>query len=158
MAFIKLTDLDLSGKRVLIRADLNVPVKDGKVTSDARITASMPTILHAVKAGAMVMVMSHRGRPEEGVYSEENSMAPIAENLADKLGKPVRLIKDYLDTSVDVDAGEVVLLENVRFNVGEKANDNKPFDAAASKLDFKVGADETAVYILVHHQFGPGRL
>jgi phosphoglycerate kinase len=120
MSFIKLTDLDLAGKRVLIRADLNVPVKDGKVTSDARITASMPTIEHCMKAGAMVMVFSHRGRPEEGVYSEENSMAPIAADMTGKLGKPVRLIKDYINGGFEVAAGEVVLLENVRFNAGEK--------------------------------------
>ncbi len=120
MSFIKLTDLDLAGKRVLIRADLNVPVKDGKVTSDARITASMPTIEHCLKAGAKVMVMSHRGRPEEGVYSEENSMAPIAEDMSAKTGGNVRLIKDYLDGAFDLAEGEVVLLENVRFNAGEK--------------------------------------
>ncbi|MCU7932073.1 MAG: phosphoglycerate kinase [Candidatus Thiodiazotropha sp. (ex Codakia rugifera)] len=120
MSFIKLTDLDLAGKRVLIRADLNVPVKDGKVTSDARISASMPTIDHCVKAGAKVMVMSHRGRPEEGVYSEENSMAPIADDMSAKMGKAVRLIKDYLDGGFDVAEGEAVLLENVRFNAGEK--------------------------------------
>jgi phosphoglycerate kinase len=120
MSFIKLTDLDLAGKRVLIRADLNVPVKDGKVTSDARIKASMPTIEHCVKAGAKVMVMSHRGRPEEGVYSEENSMAPIADDMTAKMGSEVRLIKDYLDGGFDVAEGEVVLLENVRFNAGEK--------------------------------------
>jgi len=123
MAFIKLTDLDLAGKRVLIRADLNVPVKDGKVTSDARITASMPTIEHAMKAGASVMVMSHRGRPEEGVADEENSLAPIAATMSEKLGKEVRLIKDYLDGGVEVAAGECVLLENVRFNAGEKKDD-----------------------------------
>jgi len=123
MAFIKLTDLDLAGKRVLIRADLNVPVKDGKVTSDARIAASMPTIEHCIKAGAKVMVMSHRGRPEEGKVDEENSMQPIAEDMSAKLGKPVRLIKDYLDNAPAVDAGEVVLLENVRFNAGEKKDD-----------------------------------
>ncbi|MCU7883077.1 MAG: phosphoglycerate kinase [Candidatus Thiodiazotropha sp. (ex Lucinoma annulata)] len=120
MSFIKLTDLDLAGKRVLIRADLNVPVKNGKVTSDARISASMPTIEHCVKAGAKVMVMSHRGRPEEGVYSEENSMAPIADDMSAKMGKTVRLIKDYLDGGIDVAEGEAVLLENVRFNAGEK--------------------------------------
>ena len=123
MSFIKLTDLDLAGKRVLIRADLNVPVKDGKVTSDARITASMPTIEHCMKAGAAVMVMSHRGRPEEGKVDEENSMQPIAEDLSAKLGKEVRLIKDYLDKAPEVAAGEVVLLENVRFNAGEKKDD-----------------------------------
>ncbi len=120
MAFIKLTDLDLAGKRVLIRADLNVPVKDGKVTSDARITASMPTIEHCAKAGAKVMVMSHRGRPEEGKVDEENSMAPIAADMSAKLGTDVRLVKDYLDGGFDVADGEVVLLENVRFNAGEK--------------------------------------
>ena len=98
MSFIKLTDLDLAGKRVLIRADLNVPVKDGKVTSDARITASMPTIEHCVNAGARVMVMSHRGRPGRGRVDEENSMEPIADEMPRKLGKPVRLIKDYLES------------------------------------------------------------
>jgi len=123
MSFIKLTDLDLAGKRVLIRADLNVPVKDGKVTSDARITASMPSVEHCVAAGAKVMVMSHRGRPEEGIYSEENSMSPIAANMSTKLGTEVRLIKDYLDGGFDVANGEVVLLENVRFNAGEKKDD-----------------------------------
>ncbi len=120
MSFIKLTDLDLAGKRVLIRADLNVPVKNGKVTSDARITASMPTVEHCMKAGAAVMVMSHRGRPEEGKADEENSMQPIAENMSAKLGTDVRLVKDYLDNAPEVAAGEVVLLENVRFNAGEK--------------------------------------
>jgi phosphoglycerate kinase len=123
MSFIKLTDLDLAGKRVLIRADLNVPVKDGKVTSDARIAASMPTIEHCVKAGAKVMVMSHRGRPKEGKVDEENSMAPIAADMSARLGKDVRLIKDYLDGGFDVAEGEVVLLENVRFNAGEKKDD-----------------------------------
>ncbi len=120
MAFIKMTDLDLKGKRVLIRADLNVPVKDGKVTSDARITASMPTIEHAMKAGAKVMVMSHRGRPTEGEADEANSMQPIADDMSAKLGKEVRLVKDYLSGGFDVAEGEVVLLENVRFNKGEK--------------------------------------
>jgi phosphoglycerate kinase len=120
MAIIKMTDLDLKGKRVLIRSDLNVPVKDGKVTSDARITASMATIEHALKAGAKVMVTSHLGRPEEGVYSEENSLKPVADVIAAKLGKPVRLIKDWVDGGFDVAAGELVLLENCRFNKGEK--------------------------------------
>ncbi len=120
MSFIKLTDLDLAGKRVLIRADLNVPVKEGKVTSDARISASMPTIEYCMKAGAAVMVMSHRGRPEEGKVDEENSMQPIADDMSAKLGKEVKLVKDYLDTAPEVTLGDVVLLENVRFNVGEK--------------------------------------
>jgi len=123
MSFIKLTDLDLAGKRILIRADMNVPVKDGKVTSDARITASMPTIALCANAGAKVMVMSHRGRPEEGKVDEENSMSPIADVMAEKLGKDVRLIKDYLDNAPEVAGGEVVLLENVRFNAGEKKDD-----------------------------------
>jgi phosphoglycerate kinase len=119
MSFIKLTDLDLAGKRVLIRSDLNVPVKGGKVTSDARITASMPTFEHCVKAGAKVMVMSHLGRPEEGVYSEENSMAPVAADLGAKMGREVRLVKDYLESAPELADGELVLLENVRFNKGE---------------------------------------
>jgi len=119
MSFIKLTDLDLAGKRVLIRSDLNVPVKNGKVTSDARITASMPTFEHCLKAGAKVMVMSHLGRPEEGVFSEEDSLKPVAEALSAKLGREIRLIRDYLDTPPTVADGELVLLENVRFNTGE---------------------------------------
>jgi phosphoglycerate kinase len=135
MAFIKLTDLDLAGKRVLIRADLNVPVKDGKVTSDARISASMPTVEHCMKAGASVMVMSHRGRPEEGKVDEENSMQPIAEDMSAKLGKDVRLVKDYLDKAPEVAAGDVVLLENVRFNVGEKSDDETLSRQYASLCD-----------------------
>src|SRR3990170_2640678 len=122
MSVIKMTDLDLKGKRVLIRSDLNVPVKDGKVTSDARITASLPTIEFALKAGAKVMVTSHLGRPEEGVYSEENSLKPVADVLSNKLGKPVRLIKDWVNGGFSVAPGEMVLLENVRFNKGEKKN------------------------------------
>jgi phosphoglycerate kinase len=119
MAFIKLQDLDLAGKRVLIRSDLNVPVKDGKVTSDARIAASMPTFEHCMKAGAKVMVMSHLGRPEEGVFSEEDSLKPVAEDLSAKLGKPVRLIRDYLQSPPEIAEGELVLFDNVRFNKGE---------------------------------------
>ncbi|MCX7627940.1 MAG: phosphoglycerate kinase [Methylophilaceae bacterium] len=122
MAIIKMTDLELKGKRVLIRADLNVPVKDGKVTSDARIIASMPTILYALKAGARVMVTSHLGRPEEGVFSEENSLKPVADVISAKLGKPVRLVRDWVDGGFDVAEGELVLLENCRFNKGEKKN------------------------------------
>jgi phosphoglycerate kinase len=119
MSFIKLTDLDLAGKRVLIRSDLNVPVKNGKVTSDARITASMPTFEHCIKAGAKVMVMSHLGRPEEGVFSEEDSLKPVADTLGAKMGREIRLIRDYLDTPPEVADGELVLLDNVRFNKGE---------------------------------------
>ncbi|MEW8648214.1 MAG: phosphoglycerate kinase [Candidatus Thiodiazotropha endolucinida] len=125
MSFIKLTDLDLAGKRILIRADLNVPVKDGKVTSDARITASMPTIEHCVKSGARVQVMSHRGRPTEGEVDAENSMQPIADDMSAKLGKTVRLVKDYLQSAPEVAEGEVVLFENVRFNSGEKKDNEE---------------------------------
>jgi phosphoglycerate kinase len=114
-----MTDLDLRNKRVLIREDLNVPVQGGVVTSDARIRASLPTIQHARDAGARVLVMSHLGRPEEGVYNEEFSLAPVAKRLAELLGFKVRLEKDWLG-GVEVAAGEVVLLENVRFNKGEK--------------------------------------
>jgi len=124
MPVVNMTDLDLSGKRVLIRADLNVPIKDGKVTSDVRIRATLPTIKRAVQAGARVMVMSHLGRPEEGVFSDEDSMKPVADHLGTLLGKPVRLVSDYLN-GVDVGAGEVVLFENVRFNKGEKKNNDE---------------------------------
>jgi phosphoglycerate kinase len=117
-----MTDLDLAGKRVFIRADLNVPVKDGKVTSDARIRASLPTIEMALKQGAKVMVTSHLGRPTEGEYNEEFSLLPVVNYLKDKLSNPVRLVKDYLD-GVEVAAGELVVLENVRFNKGEKKDD-----------------------------------
>jgi phosphoglycerate kinase len=122
MNFKRMTDLDLAGKRVFIRADLNVPVKNGKVTSDARITASMPTIEFALKAGAKVMVTSHLGRPTEGEFSEENSLQPVADVMAAKLGKPVRVIRDWVNGGFDVAAGEVVLLENCRINKGEKKN------------------------------------
>jgi len=130
-----MNDLDLAGKRVLIRADLNVPVKDGKVTSDARITASLPTFKKAMEAGAKVMVMSHRGRPTEGEYSEENSLQPIADDLSAKLGKTVRLIKDYLGAAPEVADGELVLLENVRFNAGEKKDSEDLAKKYASLCD-----------------------
>jgi phosphoglycerate kinase len=119
MSILRMTDLDLRGKRVLIREDLNVPVQAGVVTSDARIRASLPTIQHARNAGARVLVMSHLGRPEEGVYDEEFSLAPVAKRLGELLGVKIRLEKDWLG-GVEVGAGEVVLLENVRFNKGEK--------------------------------------
>lgn len=135
MKFIKMTDLDLRGKRVFIRADLNVPVADGKVTSDARITASMPTIEFALKAGAKVMVTSHLGRPEEGVYSEENSLQPVADVISQKLGQPVRLIKDWVQGGFEVADGEMVLLENCRFNKGEKKNVDDTAKAYASLCD-----------------------
>ncbi len=125
MSVIKMTDLDLAGKRVLIRQDLNVPIKDGKVSSDKRIRASMPTIEHCIKAGARVMLMSHLGRPTEGEYNAEFSLAPVAEHLSGLLGKDVRLVKDYLEQAPEVAEGEVVILENVRFNAGEKKNDDE---------------------------------
>ncbi len=123
MSVINVANLDLAGKRVLIRADLNVPVKDGKVTSDARIAASMATIKLCADKGAKVMVTSHLGRPEEGVFSAENSLQPVADDMGAKLGKNVRLIQDWVDGGFDVAEGEVVLLENCRFNKGEKKND-----------------------------------
>ncbi len=123
MAVIKMTDLDLAGKRVLIREDLNVPLKNGKVSDDTRIRASLPTIEHAMKAGARVMLMSHLGRPEEGRFDEAASMAPVAEHLGALLGKQVRVVRDYLDGASELADGEVVLLENVRFNAGEKKDD-----------------------------------
>ncbi len=122
MSVIKMSDLDLAGKRVLIRSDLNVPVKDGKVTSDARIRASLPTIEAALKQGARVMVTSHLGRPTEGEYNEEFSLLPVVNYLKEHLKSPVRLAKDYLE-GVDVAEGELVVLENVRFNKGEKKDD-----------------------------------
>ncbi len=122
MAIKKMTELALAGKRVLIREDLNVPLRDGKVAGDARIRASLPTIKAARDAGARVMLMSHLGRPEEGVFDEGSSLQPVADHLGELLGPPVRLVKDYLD-GVEVADGEVVLFENVRFNKGEKKDD-----------------------------------
>ncbi len=121
MKINRMTNLDMSGKRMLIREDLNVPVSDGVVTSDARIRAALPTIQAASAAKARVMLMSHLGRPEEGKYAEEFSLAPVAKRLTQLLGVPVALKRDWLN-GVDVAPGEVVLLENVRFNKGEKKN------------------------------------
>ena len=119
MSVIKMTDLDLAGKRLFIRADLNVPVKDGKVTSDARIRATIPTLKLAL---AKVMVTSHLGRPTEGEFKPEDSLQPVVDYLnKSDLGVPVRLVRDYLD-GVEVNTGEVVVLENVRVNKGEKKN------------------------------------
>ena len=137
MSVIKMTDLDLAGKRVLIRADLNVPVKEGKVTSDARIRASLPTIELALKQGAKVMVTSHLGRPTEGEYNEEFSLLPVVNYLKDKLSAPVRLAKDYLD-GVEVAAGELVVLETVRFNKGEKKDDEALSKKYAALCDIYV--------------------
>ncbi|MDD2769469.1 MAG: phosphoglycerate kinase [Methylococcus sp.] len=122
MAFKRMTDIDLAGKRVLIREDFNVPIKDGKVASDARIRAALPTIRHALDAGAAVMLMSHLGRPSEGEYAEEFSLRPVADRLSELLGRQVALVKDYLD-GVEAAPGSVVLFENVRFNKGEKKDD-----------------------------------
>ena len=117
-----MTDLDLNGKRVLIREDLNVPVKDGRVTSDARLAAALPTIRAALTAGAGVMLMSHLGRPTEGEYTDEFSMAPVAKRLGELLGIDIPVIRDWQSASAA--PGEVVLLENVRFNIGEKTDDD----------------------------------
>ena len=122
MSVIKMTDLDLKGKRVFIRADLNVPVKDGKVTSDARIRATIPTLKLALEKGAKVMVTSHLGRPTEGEFTPEDSLQPVVDYLNEHLDVPVRLVRDYLN-GVNVNAGEIVVLENVRVNKGEKKND-----------------------------------
>ena len=121
MSIQRMVDLDLSGKRVLIRQDLNVPVKNGVVTSDLRIQASIPTIEIALAAGAAVMLLSHLGRPVEGQYDEASSLKPVADQLAKLLGKPVRLEKDWLE-GITIAPGEVVLCENVRFNTGEEKN------------------------------------
>ena len=122
MAVLRMTDLDLAGKRVLIREDLNVPVKDGRITSTQRLDAALPTIRRARDAGARVLVMSHLGRPKEGQWDAASSLQPVADWLARALGAPVRLVRDYLD-GVEVAAGEVVLLENCRMNVGEEQDD-----------------------------------
>lgn len=121
MNFQRMTDLDLTGKRVLIREDLNVPVKNGEITSDARLRAALPTIQAALEKGAAVIVCSHLGRPVEGEPKPEQSLAPVAAYLSQALGQEVQLVTEYLD-GVEVQAGQVVLLENVRFNVGEKKN------------------------------------
>jgi len=134
MNIAKMTDLDLHGKRVLIREDLNVPVKEGVVKSDARIVAALPTLKLALEKGAAVLVCSHLGRPEEGIYSEEDSLAPVAAYLAKALGREVPLIKDYLD-GVDVQPGQLVLLENVRFNKGEKKNTDELAQKYAALCD-----------------------
>ncbi len=134
MSVLKMLDLDLAGKRVLIRQDLNVPVKNGQVTSDARIQASLPTIKAALEAGASVMLISHLGRPTEGEYSDEFSLKPVADHLGSLLGREVRLVKDYLD-GVELGEGELVLLENCRFNKGEKKDNEELAKAYAALCD-----------------------
>ncbi len=138
MSVIKMTDLDLAGKRVLIRQDLNVPIKDGKVASDKRIRASLPTIEKCVEAGAKVMLMSHLGRPTEGEYDEQFSLAPVADYLSGLLNQEVKLVKDYLDQAPELDEGQVVLLENVRFNKGEKKCDEELSKQYAALCDIFV--------------------
>jgi phosphoglycerate kinase len=137
MKIIKMTGLDLKDKRVLIREDLNVPITDGEVGSDARIRASLPTIQAALDAKARVMLMSHLGRPEEGRFAEEFSLAPVARRLTQLLGVPTPLRRDWLD-GIDVAPGEVVLLENVRFNKGEKKNDEQLSRKMAALCDVYV--------------------
>ncbi|MFH1601015.1 MAG: phosphoglycerate kinase [Pseudomonadota bacterium] len=122
MSILRMADLDLAGKRVLIREDLNVPVKDGRITSEQRITAALPTMKLALEKGAAVMVTSHLGRPKEGVWTQEDSLAPVAARLGELLGRDVPLVKDWTD-GVQVEPGQLVLLENCRMNVGEKADD-----------------------------------
>ncbi|HOP21402.1 MAG TPA: phosphoglycerate kinase, partial [Gammaproteobacteria bacterium] len=124
MTILQMQNQDLKNKRVLIRQDLNVPISDGKVTSDKRILASLPTIKQALEQGAAVMVMSHLGRPTEGEYDDQFSLKPVADYLTDALGQPVELVKNWLE-GVEVGPGQMVLLENVRFNKGEKANDEE---------------------------------
>lgn len=137
MSIKRMVDLDLSGKRVLIRQDLNVPVKNGQVTSDIRIQASVPTIEKALEKGAAVILLSHLGRPVEGQYDDESSLKPVAERLTSLLGKPVRLEKDWLD-GVTIAPGEVVLCENVRFNLGEEKNSDELGQKMAALCDIFV--------------------
>ncbi len=128
MPILRMTDLDLAGKRVLIRQDLNVPVADGRVSSDQRIVASLPTLQHALDAGAAVMVMSHLGRPKEGAWSEADSLAPVARRLSELLGRDVPLVKDWVDgiriNGAAIAPGQLVLLENCRMNIGEGRDDD----------------------------------
>jgi phosphoglycerate kinase len=137
MSVVRMTDVDLSGKRVLIREDLNVPVADGKVTSDARIRAALPTIQAALEAGAAVMVMSHLGRPTEGQPEDRFSLQPVADHMAGLLGRDVPLVKDWIN-GVDIAPGDLVLLENVRFLPGEKACDESLARQMAALCDIYV--------------------
>ncbi len=135
MPVLQMSELELAGKRVLIRQDLNVPLKDGKVSSDQRIRASLPAIRHCIDAGARLLIMSHLGRPEEGKPEAQYSLHPVADYLADALGQPVPLISDYLEQAPELNDGEVALLENVRFNAGEKADDEALAKRYASLCD-----------------------
>lgn len=128
MSIVRMSDLDLAGKRVLIREDLNVPIEDGRVTSEQRITAAVPTMKLALEKGAAVMVTSHLGRPKEGTWTQEDSLAPVAKRLSELLGIDVPLVKDWVDGvdvgGIDVKPGQLVLLENCRMNVGEGKDDD----------------------------------
>ncbi len=137
MNILRMTDLDLSSKRVLIRQDLNVPIKEGEVTSDKRIQASLPTIVYAINAGAKVILTSHLGRPTAGEYEEKFSLEPVANYLTNLLGQEVKLVTDWL-SGVDLEDGEVVLCENVRFNEGEKENDDELSKKIAALCDICV--------------------
>ena len=130
MSILRMQDMDLAKKRVLVRVDFNVPLKGGGISDDTRIRASLPGIQHALKAGARLMLMSHLGRPAEGSFDESNSLAPVAQRLSELLGQPVPLVRHWLDHPLNVEPGQVVLLENVRFNVGEKKDD----DALSKKM------------------------
>ncbi len=134
MSVINMTDLNLHNQRVLIREDLNVPINQGRITSDARLKAALPTIKNALAAGAKVMVMSHLGRPTEGEFNAEFSLQPVADYLSEALGIKVRLVNDYLQ-GVALDAGELVIFENIRFNLGEKSNDDELAKKLASLCD-----------------------
>ena len=138
MPVLEMTGLELAGKRVLIRQDLNVPIKDGVVGSDQRIKASLPTIRHCIDAGARLMIMSHLGRPDEGVFDEAASLQPVANYLSEALGRDVPLLRDYLQQAPVLADGDVVLLENVRFNVGEKIDDEALSRQYASLCDIYV--------------------
>lgn len=134
---LKMSDVELKDKRVLIREDFNVPIKEGIINSDRRLQAGIPTLIEALEAGARVIVLSHLGRPEEGVFDKRFSLEPVAEYLAKHLDYPVRFVSDYLD-GVECEAGELVVCENVRFNVGEKANDEALSRKLASLCDIFV--------------------
>ena len=137
MTVLKMSDLNLAGKRVFIRADLNCPIRDGKITEDTRVRASLPAVQMALKQGAAVMVVSHRGRPEEGTFSEETSIAPFVQRLSELLGQPIELKRNWL-SGVDVRPGQVVALENCRLNKGEKKNNDELAQKMAKLCDVYV--------------------
>ena len=155
---LAMRDLDLAGKRVLIREDFNVPLKNGRITDDTRLRAGLPTLQAAVAAGARVIVVSHLGRPKEGVFDEASSMTPVAQALTDLLGQPVRLVRDWL-SGVECAPGEVVLCENVRFEVGEEKDDEALAKRMAALCDhlFAVPSRSTPaiqeVHLCLYHHF-----